>query len=91
MECTYDSETFLPPVQNETYLQIRDKEGIIRHRIYNGTLSMRYVVHNVMHLKVVSDNKILKLDFSTDQDAANALVLLSDQYNIIRMNAEAAL
>jgi hypothetical protein len=88
MTCTYSSETFLPPVQNETYLQIRDKKGIIRHKIYNGTLSARYIIENVMHLKVVSDNKILKLDFNTELDAANALVLLSDQYNIIRMNAE---
>jgi hypothetical protein len=90
MTCSFDSETFLPPVQNETYLQLRDKNGIIRYKIYNGTLSARYIVENIMHLKVVSDNKILKLDFDTELDAANALVLLSDQYNIIRMNAELA-
>jgi len=80
----YDPKSFLPPYNGENYVQIRDINGIIRYKIYNNTLTARYVNKNILFLKTASENKIIRIEFKTNEDASNALVLFSDMYNNIR-------
>ena len=83
-QAQYAVRTFLPPYAGESYLNIRDKHGIIRYKIMNNTLTVRYIEGNEVLLKIGSENKIIKLDFPIQSDAMDALILLSDRYNLIR-------
>lgn len=83
---TYNCKSFLPAYNGETFLSIRDKTGIVRHKIYHNTLAARYLQNNVVFLKIVSDNKIISLTFASQEDARCALIKLSDVYNQIRQN-----
>jgi hypothetical protein len=80
----YDPKSFLPPYNGENYIQIRDINGVIRYKIYNNTLTARYVNKNILFLKTASENRIIRIEFKTNIDASNALVLFSDIYNNIR-------
>ncbi len=81
---SYKLESFLPPYNGENYVQIRDVNGVIRYKIYNDTITARYVNSNILFLKTASENKIIRLEFSTADEASNALVEFSRTYNMIR-------
>jgi len=83
---TYELKSFLPPYNGEKYLQLRDVHGIIRFKIYNNTLTVRYVSGNILNLKIRSENKIISLDFATANEAQLALIKLSEVYNQIRQD-----
>lgn len=85
-QATYSITSFLPPYNGEKYLQLRDIHGIIRHKIYNDTLTVRFVTGNIISLKTASENKIIKLSFTTSNEASDALIKLSDTYNQVRQN-----
>lgn len=85
-QATYSVTSFLPPYNGEKYLQLRDIHGIIRHKIYNDTLTVRFVTGNIVSLKIASEHKIIKLDFTTSDEASDALIKLSDTYNQVRQN-----
>jgi len=80
----YKLKSFLPLYNGEKYIQIRDVNGIIRYKIYNNTISARYISKNILFLKVVSENKIIRLEFSTPDEATQALIEFSNIYNMIR-------
>lgn len=86
VQATYSITSFLPPYNGEAYLQIKDVNGIVRHKIYNDTLTVRYVIGNIINMKTASDNKIITLDFTTSDEASDALIKLSDTYNLVRQN-----
>jgi len=82
---SYKVNSFLPPYNGENYIQIRDINGVIRYKIYNNTLTARYVNKNILFLKTESENNIIRLEFATTEDASNALVAFSEVYNMIRV------
>lgn len=83
---TYNCSSFLPVYNGESFLSIRDKTGIVRHKIYHNTLAARYMQNNVVFLKIVSDNKNIGLTFASQEDARCALIKIADVYNQIRQN-----
>lgn len=81
----FSSLTFLPkPTSTQNYLKIRDVLGVIRYKIYNNSLTARYVEGSNLVLKVESDDKLIKLDFENKEDAKAALLQIVSNYNTIR-------
>lgn len=83
---TYNKDNFIVPVNQNTFLVIRDTSNKQRYKIYHNTVSAFMVKNNVLQIKTTSENNIICLDFSSDLEAKQALTRIRNAYIDVKTN-----
>ena len=87
---TYNKDNFLAPVNQNTFLVIRDISNKQRHKIYHNTATTFLSKNKLVQIKTSSENNIISLDFSSDLEAKQALNKIRQGYIVVKTNFDNA-
>lgn len=83
---SYSKNKFIIPLSDtDSSVKIRNNAGVITYTL-NDEYSVANVVDNCIIIKQKSDTRNIKLDFPNNTEATEAIVLLNNAINVLKIN-----